>query len=109
MALLPMNAVCTKCNSKFTGIPKQSFLGFQKISCPACKAELTYPLTKGYRTTYWVILGLMIAIIINAFSQGGFGYPGGIGIAVIFALLRDRSIRKRLASTASQTPNNATG
>lgn len=99
MALSPIDVVCTKCGSKFNEVPRQTFLGFQKLLCPTCQEALTYPLTQGYRTTYWVIFGLMALTIILAYSQGNIGYPGGFGIAVTFALLRDRSIRKRIAHT----------
>ena len=101
MALEAVDAVCTKCNTKFNTIPKQSFLGFQKLECPSCNEKLTYPLTKGYRTTYWVIFVLMVLTIIGQFAQGKFGFPGGFGIAVMFALLRDRSIRKKISSLTS--------
>ncbi len=96
MALSSIDAVCTKCSHKFNQAPKQSFLGFQKLTCPACQEKITYPLTKGYRTTYWVIFALMVLMIINAFVEGDIGYPGGLGLAVAFALLRDRIIRKRI-------------
>lgn len=97
--LSPIDAVCTKCGTSFNQEPKRSFLGFQKLICPSCQAEVTYPLTSGYRTTYWVIIVLMTFMILNAFAQGGFGFPGGIGIAMIFALIRDKSIRKRVSQT----------
>ena len=109
MALSPIDAVCTKCSSSFNQIPKQSFLGFQKLTCPTCREKITYPLTSGYRTTYWVIFGLMILMIINAFSQGSFGLPGGFGLAVTFAPLRDRSIRKRISKTTNSAASNVAG
>jgi len=35
--------------------------------------------------------------IIGQFSQGQVGFPGGLGIAIIFALFRDRSISKEVS------------
>ena len=101
MALTPIDAVCTKCSSKFNQLPKQSFLGFQKLVCPSCQEKITYPLTKGYRTTYWVIFAIMVLTIIGAFAQGEFGFPGGLGLAVAFALFRDRSISKRISKVSN--------
>ena len=97
MALTPIDAVCTKCNTKFNQLPKRSFLGFQKLVCTWCREEITYPLTKGYRTAYWVIFAIMVLTIIGAFAQGEFGFPGGLGLAVAFALFKDRSISKRVS------------
>lgn len=98
MVLSDIDAICTKCKTKFNASPKRSFLGFQKLVCPNCQEKITYPLTKGYRITYQVIFVLMIIFIIGQFSQGQIGYPGGIGIAIIFALVRDRSIRKAVSN-----------
>lgn len=100
MALTSIAVVCTKCSSKFNQIPKQSFLGFQKLVCPSCQEKLTYPLTKGYRTTYWVIFVFMILAIFAALAKGEFVFPGGFGLAVAFALFRDRSISKRISKSA---------
>ena len=100
MALDAIDAACTKCKTKFNSVPKQSFLGFQKLECTWCKENITYPLTSSYRTIYWVIFGLMILMIIGSFAQGEIGFPGGFGLAIIFALLRDKIIRKRVSTAA---------
>lgn len=97
MALPEINAVCKKCKTKFNASPNRSFLGFQNLNCPSCQEPLTYPLTKGYRLTYQVILALMVISALGMLSQGQIGFPGGIGIAIIFALFRDRSIRKEVS------------
>ncbi|MDD2883179.1 MAG: hypothetical protein PHQ58_22435 [Rhodoferax sp.] len=47
---------------------------------------------------YWVFFVLMMLLIVNAFSQGGFGVPGGIGLAIVYALFMDRRIRNRIAN-----------
>lgn len=100
MALSPIDCVCSHCKHQFTDIPKRSFLGFQKLNCPKCKEEVHYPLTSGYRTTYWVLLVIMILSIAGSFSRGEIGVPGGIGIAVVIALVRDWSIKKNLGASA---------
>ena len=38
----------------------------------------------------------MILGIIGALSEGGIAGPGGFGIAIIFALIRDSSIKKKV-------------
>ncbi len=97
MALSEISAICNKCGTQFNALPTRSFLGFQKLVCPTCKEKLTYPLTSGYRATYQVLFALMVLSIIGQFSQGQVGFPGGLGIAIIFALFRDRSISKEVS------------
>lgn len=96
MSLPEIPAVCETCRHKFRTEPKRSFLGFQKVTCPSCKKETTYPLTSGYRITYWVLLFLMIIGIFNAFSEGGIAAPGGFGIALIVALVIDAKTKSKV-------------
>ena len=97
-----INAICHSCQTSFTAEPKRTFLGFQKMACPACKADMVYPLTRGYRITYWVIFAFMAITILSTFAQGSIGFPGGLGIAVLIALFRDWTIQKKVA--AAQAP-----
>lgn len=90
-------SVCQSCNSSFTTEPRKTFLGFQKLTCTFCGTEATYPLTRGYRITYWVTFGVMVATIINSVSEGQIGFPGGIGIAVLVALVIDWRLKRRIA------------
>lgn len=109
MALPAINAICTKCGTKFRDTPKRTFLGFQKLMCPGCSERVTYPLTTGYRITYWILLGLMILAFINAVSQGGFAIPGGLGIAIIIAVIKDMRLRKRVSGMANKSLNKDAG
>ncbi len=102
MSLSPINAVCTSCKHNFTAVPTRSFLGFQKLVCPACSKTVLYPLTSGYRGVYWVIFIIMAFTILGAFAQGGIGYPGGLGIAVAIALFKDWNIRSRIKSLSGE-------
>ena len=103
-----INATCHSCSAGFTAEPKQTFLGFQKMTCPSCKAEVVYPLTRGYRITYWVIFAIMVITVLSEFAQGGIGFPGGLGIAVLIALFGDWTIQKRVrASEAPKSPGQS--
>ena len=101
MAMAPIDAVCTKCGTKFNQVPTRSFIGFQKLECPVCQKKVTYPLTNGYRGTYWVLLVLMALMMVSAFSRGEVGFPGGIGLAILYGIFMDRHIRNRIAKAAS--------
>lgn len=100
-----MHATCQSCRTSFAAEPKRTFLGFQKLTCPSCNAKVIYPLTRGYRITYWVIFAIMVITVLGAFAQGGIGFPGGLGIAVLIALLKDWTIQKRVrTSVAPKSP-----
>lgn len=119
MALDSIDAVCTKCGTKFTQVPKQSFLGFRTLICPTCQEKLTYPLTKSRSIVYWVIFGWMAFIIFNdvneglgnnlPFLLGRISIPLVLGIAAISAILKDRSIRKYLSKTTNSAASNVVG
>ena len=96
MSLSPITAVCSHCQNKFTEVPKKSFLGFQKLTCPECNTTLTFPLTDGYRIIYWILLIFMVLSVIGSLSQGNFIFPGLVSFAMIFALIRDRKLKKSL-------------
>lgn len=96
MALSPIDANCPRCSTRFAAAPTRTFLGFQKMPCPNCKANVVYPLTRGYRITYWALFAVMLLSIAGALSKGEIGAPGGIGIAVTIALIRDASIMSRV-------------
>tara|TARA_R110002072_G_scaffold271879_1_gene431901 strand:+ start:3489 stop:3809 length:321 start_codon:yes stop_codon:yes gene_type:complete len=102
MSLPEISALCGTCKHQFSTEPKRSFLGFQKVTCPSCNKEITYPLTSGYRATYWVLLVLMIVGIIKAFSEGGIAGPGGFGIAIIVALVIDAKIKSKVGMLESE-------
>ena len=98
------NFVCTSCGHGFNGVPTRSFLGFLNFKCPSCRVSVTYPLTPGYRTTYWVLLTFIVLAIIATLSQGQVAFPGGLGIAVAVALLLDRRIRERVRVAIERPP-----
>ena len=61
---------CPHCDEAFCGTAKKSFLGFQTYSCPACSEKFKYPLSRGYRITYWVLLlGAFVMIVNNPGAQ----------------------------------------
>lgn len=95
MALSPINAICTKCGSEFTQIPKIIFLGFQQVSCSNCASDVIYPLTSGRRFIYWFIF---LTMVIYFIELNGEATLGGLGVAIIMTILRDLCIRKRVSS-----------
>lgn len=55
-----------------------------------------YPLTSGYRVLYQFLLVLTGLMIVGAFAKGDIGFPGGLGFAMMYALIKDHKIRKRI-------------
>ena len=109
MALAPIDAICPHCQARFTLTPKRTFLGFQKMTCPECKENVVYPLTREYRITCWALFVFMILTIVGSFSRGGISVPGGLRIAVGIALIRDWSIKNRVAANVLRANSNAGG
>lgn len=101
MALGPIAAICRKCAAEFSAAPTRSFLGFQRASCPMCRATTLYPLTRVYRITYWVMLAAMVLAFIGNQQQGVISFPGLIGMGVIVALVRDARIRGEVRTASA--------
>jgi predicted RNA-binding Zn-ribbon protein involved in translation (DUF1610 family) len=100
MAVTELDAVCRSCGARFRSSPKRTFLGFQRFVCPDCGTEMLYPLTNGYRTTYWVIVVFMGLSVIGSLAEGNVAFPGLLGVAVIVGLVRDRRIQKEVNNAA---------
>ncbi|HXA46819.1 MAG TPA: hypothetical protein VNW52_04260 [Burkholderiaceae bacterium] len=61
---------CTSCQHLFNGVPRKSFLGFKKFSCPECKKKFLLPLYTGYRIFYWIVLLCFIGFQVSGQSNG---------------------------------------
>jgi hypothetical protein len=98
MALPEIEALCRKCHQMFRAQPKRTFLGFQRFVCPHCSREVIYPLTSGYRIAYWVFVVFMALVLLASWASGQIAFPGLIGLAIIWALDKDRRLRKDVAN-----------
>jgi transposase-like protein len=107
MALPEMSAVCTNCSARLRARPKRSFLGFLNFHCFSCRKDFTYPLTSGYRTTYWVFVVLMVATVAATFARGQVGFPSVVALLGAVALVKDAGIRKRVAAASKIAPVRA--
>lgn len=111
MALEQIHASCDHCGNRFVAMPTRTFLGFQRLICPKCSGKTIYPLTTGFRITYWILAALMLLFIANAFNSGGYAYPGGVGLAILFAIYKDWRLRAKVQdidvvhSSSGLTPN----
>lgn len=103
MSLEQIQVGCNHCGASFVATPTRTFLGFQRITCPNCRGQIIYPLTSGFRAAYWTIAILMLLLTINAFGSGGYAYPGGIALAVLYAVYSDWTLRKRIGVTDFST------
>jgi hypothetical protein len=101
MALPEINAKSASCGHQFRARPTRSFLAFQKMNCPKCSKDVMYPLTNGYRITYWVIVVLMIIAFFGSLGSGQIAMPGLLGFAAIIALIRDSKLRKTTSQVSA--------
>jgi hypothetical protein len=107
MALTEIDATCASCHTSFRGKPARTFLGFQRLRCPKCSQQVDYPLTSGFRITYWVLVALMALAVVVNLSEGKIAVPGILGILIIVALARDWKIRKQVVAVAGKAAGRA--
>lgn len=105
MALSQIDAICTNCKAQFNGVPKRSFLGFRKLTCPDCHQKLLYPLTTGYHIIYCILCVLVAWLAINDWSQRR--NSGAIIAAIlvigfyIWILLRSHKLKRQFDNLQS--------
>lgn len=90
--------VCTECHTAFAKERplSRSTLGFIRFDCPACEKDIHYPLTKGYRIVYWVILTAAPILAVIAFRQGYLFVPGLFWIGALAALGNDGYLKRQV-------------
>jgi hypothetical protein len=98
MALPEMSVVCTNCRARIRAQPKRTTLAFLKFHCFSCRKDFVYPLTSGYRTTYWVLVILTVLVFAAALAVGRITFPGIITVLGAIALVKDAGIRKQVAA-----------
>ncbi len=100
---------CDSCKESFSAVPKYTFLGFIKFKCPKCNSKSFYPLSKGYRVTYWIIaiivslkfkeIGLLgIESVLNSGSAMAYQELAIIFLLFfipVYALIKDSILRKK--------------
>lgn len=77
---------CPHCKHEFDSIATTSFLGFKRFVCFQCNEKFNYPLFRGYRITYWILL--LVALIYFAISPST-GQPSFFVFAMSFAVIAD--------------------
>ena len=90
--------LCTNCGTPFHDTPRRTgILGFSGFTCK-CGQEVACPLSSARRNFYILIMvGMGIAFVV-AFGLGYVAIPGGLGIAVIYALEKDKRLRESVFS-----------
>lgn len=92
---------CSQCSCAHGAEPRKTFLGFRKLTCPACGHVDLHPLTSGYRGFYWFVLVVMVLSLLGLLAHGQVGVPGLISLAAAYALVKDRGLRKKATVAAS--------
>ena len=57
---------CPHCQHQYEDVARKSFLGFKKFVCHGCHEAFSYPLFRTHRITYWVLLVIAVAFMLNA-------------------------------------------
>jgi len=99
MARTAIDVFCDTCGVTFRGVPRRTFLGFHKLECPHCDAEVLFPLSNAYRFLYSLAAVGMGFVFFAALARGHFAAPGLISTAILVGLVKDYRLRKQLAAT----------
>jgi hypothetical protein len=99
MALPEMSVVCTNCKTRIRARPQRTLLALLKFHCFSCRQDFLYPLTSGYRKTYWLLVIFMVIAIVAMFAHGQIGFPSLLTAIAAAGLYKDASIRKQVAAT----------
>jgi len=78
-----MQVTCPHCRHSFRGVAKKSFLGFRKFTCESCQKPFSYPLYRGYRITYWILLVVAFVASVNAPQGQPSIFVGLMSLAVV--------------------------
>lgn len=110
MARPPIAVRCPGCEHEFVAVPKLSFLGFPRVTCPQCGDRVTAPLGPRYRSFYTLAAGLMAASAVGSLlTTGHVMLPGLAGAAMIGAIVKDALIRRELRRLPPPRPATASG
>lgn len=85
---------CAACGEKTEGGRRLRPFGFTVVECPSCKKRTWYPLSKGWRIFWWVIVGLTVIAWLSLLGTGLWGLPGGVSLIAALVLVRDAILRK---------------
>lgn len=89
MTTKEQHVICTHCQQEFDATPKKSLLGFKKYKCPHCGNKVLYPMSVGQVVLNYGIVFIMLCMTISAVGSGAVVIPGGLGIIVLIAVVKD--------------------
>lgn len=83
--------------ARFVAAPTNlDLLGFPRFTCPRCGTGNKLPLTSGRRLAYRIIVGVIGVGTVIAWINGIVAVPGLLAIAVVYALVKDASLRSEV-------------
>jgi APA family basic amino acid/polyamine antiporter len=96
--------ICTACGAPFYGsLRRTGILGFSRFTCK-CGHQVTCPLSSATRTSYNILLTVGMGVFIVIAISGSVPIPAGLGIAVIYALEKDKRLREAVISARLRFP-----
>lgn len=91
--------ICPKCKNCFKQQSKSTTMGFRKYICPECNTKFIYPLRARTSFIYWfaAIVIMPFLFIGYLYQYGQIPIPGLLGIAVIYAIVRNITLKQEIS------------
>lgn len=86
---------CVNCGHLLPSSPRPGPFGFGLVRCDNCKRRRWYPLSRGVRVFYWIVLGTTAVGLVGLLGSGIAAVPGAAAIIAAVLLSIDANLRGR--------------
>lgn len=86
---------CVKCSRALLTPPQRGPFGFGLTRCENCQHRRWYPLSRGVRAFYWVVLGITLLSLLSLLGVGIAALPGAAAVVAAVLLAIDANLRGR--------------
>lgn len=86
---------CKNCGRALPSPPKRGPFGFGLARCETCKRRRWYPLSRGVRVFYWIVLAITVVGLVGLLGGGIAAVPGAAAVVAAVLLSIDANLRGR--------------
>lgn len=86
---------CVNCGHVLPSSPRPGPFGFGLVRCETCKRRRWYPLSRGVRVFYWIVLATTAVGLVGLLGSGIAAVPGAAAVIAAVLLSIDANLRGR--------------